>query len=619
MKEYVDFLSGQAPYDALDADDLQRLVRGIDVEFVAAGTTVVRENSAPLNNLWVVRTGMVEVVDRGQVVDQLGPGDTFGYISLLSGLSPAVSIRAAEDTLLYVLPDPRTVLKDPDRLRFSHYGSLISRPRMTKAGILDAASGPVGRFARPVIWCEPGTTAQEAARRITDAATSCALVHAEQGMAIVTDSDFRQAAGKGQLRTDTLAATLAHHPVLTVAEDTAVATAFLRMLEHGVHHLVLVSRSGQPTGVVRVVDLTSAETRDPLLIREAIRGATTLDQLREACRMLHPTAVELAEIGIPALQIASLLAAVVEALLRRLVDLDGSLDHSTPAASLLVLGSLARSEVLPRSDVDTALVWENPSGPFSVDSQMRDNAERLIQQMESCGLARCPDGANASNPLFSRSVAGWGAAAAGWIRDDADSGALLLTSIVADSRPITHVALGHRVLDTLAGAVRSQSFLERMMRFTLAARTPTGFVRDFVVEHSGEHKGQLNLKRGGLRPLTALGRWVAVVTGDGRGSTPERLRRGVDAGLLTTDEADTLIGAHAEIFSLLMRREVESIQSGTPLDHHVDPKTLDSLTRRYLREAFRAITAVQNTLEGDWVSRLPQPTMPPAAPDRLGA
>jgi CBS domain-containing protein len=376
--------------------------------------------------------------ERGAVVDQLGPGDTFGYISLLSGLSPAVSIRAGEDTLLYVLPDPRTVLKDSDRLRFSHYGSLMSRPRMTKAGILDAASGPVGRFARPIIWCEPGTTAQEAARRITAAGTSCALVHAEPGMAIVTDSDFRRAAGKGQLTTDTLALTLGHRPVLTVAEDAPVATAFLRMLEHGVHHLVLLSRSGQPTGVVRVVDLTSAETRDPLLIREAIRGATTLEQLQEACRMLHPTAVELAETGIPALQIASLLTAVVEAVLRRLVDLDGGLAHSTPAASLLVLGSLARSEVLPRSDVDTALVCEDPSGLISVASQMRDNAERLIQQMESCGLPRCPDGANASNPLFSRSVAGWEAAAAGWIRDDADSDTLLLTSIVADRRRPAH-------------------------------------------------------------------------------------------------------------------------------------------------------------------------------------
>ena len=605
MKEYIDFLSGQSPYDALDADDLQRLVCHIDVEFVMAGTQIVTENSSPLNNLWVVRTGLVEVLDRGAAIDQLGQGDTFGHISLLSGLSPAMSVRAVEDSLLYLLPDPRTVLKEPERLRFSHYGSMVARQQMTKAGLLDASSGPVNRFARPIIWCMPDTSLQEAARRITAAATSCALVDTGQGWAIITDSDFRKVIGGGSFSPDAPVSVLARYPALSVAEEVTVATAFLRMLEHGVHHLVLTGRSGRPTGVVRVVDLTSADIRDPLLIREAVRGATSIDQLREACRMLHPTAVELVDSRLPALQVATLLAAVTEAIIRRLVELDVDLSDSTPPASLLVLGSLARKETLPLSDVDTGLVWADPAGRFSVAAQMRAKAERLIVQMESCGLPRCPDGANASNPLFSRSISAWTAAAGGWMRDDADSGALLLTSMVADSRPVMHVALGRQVLETLSRTARSRPFLEQMMRFTLAVRPPTGFVRDFVVDHSGQHRGQLDLKRGGLRPLTALGRWVAVVTGDGRGSTPERLQRGADAGLLTVDEAETLVGAHTEIFSLLMQRETESIRTGTPLTHHVDPKALDTLTRRYLREAFRAISGVQNTLQSEWVARLP--------------
>ncbi len=608
MKEYVDFLSGQSPYDTLDADDLQRLVQGIDVEFVAAGSTIVRENSAPLSRLWVVRTGVVEVVDRGTVVDELGQGDTFGHISVLSGLSPALSVRAVEDTLLYGLPDPRTVLQHPERLRFSHYGSMVGRPKMTKAGILDAGSGPVSRFARPIVWCDPDTTLQQTARRISDAGTSCALVRTEHGIAIVTDSDFRLAAGNGRYAADAPVAEFATHPALSITEDAPVAAAFLRMLERGVHHLVLTSRSGRPTGVVRVVDLTSAETRDPLLIRDAISGADTVDQLREACQMLRPTAVELADQGIPAMQIASLLATVTEAVLRRLVELNYAVTATHPPSSLLVLGSLARKETLPLSDVDTGLVWEDPNGPFSVAEGMRSRAEELIRQMESCGLARCPDGANASNPLFSRSVSGWIAAARGWMRDDADSGALLLTSMVADSRPITHVTLGRQVLDTLAGAARSRPFLDQMMTFTLAARPPTGFVRDFVVEHTGEHKGQLNLKRGGLRPLTAIGRWAAIVTGNTRGSTQDRIRRGVEAGLFTVDESETLVGAHTEIFSLLMEREIESIRAGTALNHHVDPKSLDPLTRRYLRESFRAITSVQTTLQGEWVTRVRQST-----------
>ncbi len=34
MKEFVDFLGGQPPYDALDAGDLQRLARAVEVEYL---------------------------------------------------------------------------------------------------------------------------------------------------------------------------------------------------------------------------------------------------------------------------------------------------------------------------------------------------------------------------------------------------------------------------------------------------------------------------------------------------------------------------------------------------------------------------------------------------------
>ena len=610
MKEFVDFLSDQSPYDALDTEDLERLARRVEVEFAVAKTWVVSPGSPPLGNLWVVRAGLVEVLDRGSVVDHLGPGDTFGHVSLLSGLSPAMSVRAVEDCVLYVLPDPRGVLEHPERLRFSHYGTLIARPRLTGPGLLEGAERPVSTHARPIVWCTAETSVREAARRMSEARTSCALVTTHAGVGIVTDSDFRLAAGGDHLDLDSPVAAMARVPVLCLPEDASVAAGFLRMIEHGVHHLVLTSRSGRPTGVVRVVDMTATEIRDPLLVRDAITAATDVDQLRAACRALRPTAVELAASGLPAAQVASLLAAVTEAALRRLTQVSGALtdDTEVPDTSLLVLGSLARREFLPLSDVDTGLVWSDApraTGAGEPARHLHERAERFLGAMESCGLRRCPDGVNASNPLFSRSAAGWRRASTTWREHPGDQGALLLTSIVADSRPVTGAALGRDVLRSLAAAARGRDFLEAMTRFTLELRPPTGFVRDFVVEHSGEHRGRLDLKRGGLRPLTALGRWVAVLLGDTRGSTSERLRRGAAAGLLTHDEAESLVGAHTQIFSLLLSTEIASIVQGGQRTHHVDPRTLDSLTRRYLRESFRAISGVQNVLQSEWVSRLP--------------
>jgi CBS domain-containing protein len=221
------------------------------------------------------------------------------------------------------------------------------------------------------------------------------------------------------------------------------------------------------------------------------------------------------------------------------------------------------------------------------------------------GLRRCADGANADTPRFSRSLAQWTTATSGWLRDAGTEGALLLSTMLADSRPVTQLSLGRAVTDAMANAVRPPQFLNALLEYTLSARPPTGFVRDFVVEHTGEHRGELNLKRGGLRPVTSLGRWAAVVTGDTSGTTPDRLRRAADAGLLSVDESESLIGAFEQIYGLLLAQEVEAIRAGAPASTYLAPSRLDSLTRRHLRESFRAIAQVQSRLESQWRGQIP--------------
>ncbi len=104
--------------------------------------------------------------------------------------------------------------------------------------------------------------------------------------------------------------------------------------------------------------------------------------------------------------------------------------------------------------------------------------------------------------------------------------------------------------------------------------------------------------------MTSLGRWVGVVTGDVRGTTPERLRRGAAEGLLTEDEAHILVAAHDQVHALLLAAEVEEIRAGRPVSTYVTPGSLDALTRRYLRESFRAIARVQERLESEWQRRM---------------
>ena len=604
MKEYVDFLGSQPPYDALDAEDLERLARSVEVEYFEPGMALATEGSAPLDCLYVIRTGAVEVLAGGHVLDLLTKGDTFGHVSLRSRQPLAFTAVAVEDVLCYRLPDPTTVLRHPEQLLFENYGRLLTRTHTTdQVGRLDKGSGLVSRYVRPVVWCDATTRVREAAERISAAGQSCALVRLPEGSyGVVTDHDFRSQVASGRLSPEASVSELATAPMVSVSDRSSVAVAFLTMLERGVHHLVVTDERAQPVGIVRVVDLASAEVRDPLLVRAAVDSATSLDELTAACRSISPTLVELHDAKVSATHIGSILAAVMDAALRKLLEVELRAGRwPDVACSWLVLGSLARKEPLPDSDVDTALVWVDPAGV--PPEQLRGAAAGVLANMETCGLRSCPDGANASSPVFSRSLADW-ARSARWWQEQSGGNALLLTAMMADCRPVTDLAVGRRLTAALTRAPRTRDFLEAMSTLALSRRTPTGFVRDFVVEHSGERRGQLDLKRGGLRPITSIAAWLSLICGDNRGTTPERIRRACEAGLLTDDERDMLIGSFDLVYGLLLTQGVETIRSGGRFSAYISPGELDPLTRRYLRDAFRAISHVQASLAGHWIERM---------------
>jgi CBS domain-containing protein len=541
------------------------------------------------------------------VVDLLGPGDTFGHVSLLSGQPPTLSVRAAEDSLCYRLPDPREVIERPDRLRFDFYGSAVVRERLTatEGGLREKAHLPVTRFARPLVRCGPQTPIRDVARQITDSRLTCALVEFRDGLGIVTDMDFRRRVATGEVDASEPIHRIARRPARTVGADTTVATALLEMIEHDLRHLIVLDAGGRPAGMLRVVDLASSELRDPLVVRGAVEQATSVAELADACRLLPPTAVELFDTGVPPVRIGALLAAVLDAVLRRLLDLDREVARTPTACSWLVLGSLARREPLPTSDVDTALIWDDPEPGEEerVAAAVRAAASTVLDDMERCGLPRCHDGANADDPRFGRSLAGWERAASSWVRDLSGEGALLLATMLADSRPLNDVTLGRAATDRMLAATGTPQFRKALLEYTLSSRPPIGFVRNLVVEHSGEHRGQLSLKRGGLRPVTSLSRWVALMTADTHGTTPQRLRRGAAEGLLTGDESESLVGAYEHLYGLLLEQEVTAIRAGEPPSTYVDPAELDSLSRRHLRESFRAIAHVQDRLGSQWMAR----------------
>src|SRR5690242_3078624 len=97
------FLGKHPPFDSLAPQALERIGSGVRIEYFADDSVIIQSAGEPARFLYVIRRGAVELLEEEHVLDVLGEGEAFGYLSLLSGLSPVSTVRAAEDTICYLI------------------------------------------------------------------------------------------------------------------------------------------------------------------------------------------------------------------------------------------------------------------------------------------------------------------------------------------------------------------------------------------------------------------------------------------------------------------------------------------------------------------------------------
>jgi len=603
------FLGSFPPFDAVGADDLARIAAVAETEVVPKGKTIFSQGAGPVEYLWVVRSGSVEIIHDGRVLDLLGPGELFGHASMISGLPTGFEARAAEDTVCYRIPADvmRPLLARPDVLRFLAR-SIVNRA-VTTAPAGDSGTDPVqsrvGTLIRtPPLVCQGSEPIREAAKRMTAEGASAVLVPHGRTFGIVTDRDLRSRVIAADLSPDAPVSAIMTEPAYTVTADRLGGDVLLDMLERNVHHIPVLSPSGEVLGVVDDGDLVAAEARKPLLLRRAIALAESPADLTAVAAGLTPMIIALHDARVAAEHVAAVRSVVLDALTRRLVEL-AVRDAGDPPVPFtwFALGSLARREAVPSSDVDSALAWgDEGSGPEARDvaGYLSRVTLAVDEGLRACGMSPDAHGASAANPLFARSLASWHRAARSLSEDPTQEKALILVSVITDSRPVWStqgsVATG---LWEARPYPDHPDLLRLLARFALSFRPPTGFLRDFVVEHSGQRRGQLDIKHGGLIPIVDLARWAGMAAGIASASTLERLRAAEAAGTMESPEARTLIEAFGFIFSLRLDHQVEQLRRGQAPDDFIDPKTLNPLARSYLREAFRAVASVQANLAAE--------------------
>ncbi len=588
----LSFLQEHEPFRQLSQKELEELIRHMEVVYFPRGARILKRGEGENPYVYIVRKGAVQLLEEDRPIFLLEEGDLFGFPSALTQSPPQFDVLATEDVLAYRVHENhlRPYLRNP---RFARYFTQSFADRLRMA-IRTERSEEVLRYVQPVgalihrepVFVEPGDTVQKAARIMTNERISSVLIR-QDPLGIVTDRDLRSrvlAAGRGpETRVDAIMTS----PVRTLPMETPMFEAMLFMLQHNIHHLPL-TRDGSVIGVITDTDILRQQARSPLHLLRHIKRMVRNTELRQYRVLVHGLVQELFREGVDALSIGRIVSILNDTLVRTLLTHQEEILGPPPVPyAWMVMGSEGRMEQTLLTDQDNALVYAEPPG--GDNAYFQQLAQRTVEGLLTAGFPPCPGGYMATQ--WSQPLETWIQRYRSWI-EEPDTEALLKAAIFFDFR-FVHGELSPEPLETvIRSAGNNQVFLAHMAAAALRWRPPLG-----LFHRLRQEKGHIDIKKGGIQPIVALARVLALEAGSSERNTATRLKVAKEARRISEQAFENLVEAYRFLLAIRLEHQLRRLKEGKEPDNLIAPQELSTLQRRYLKEAFVIILEVQRSLE----------------------
>ncbi|PKN09924.1 MAG: hypothetical protein CVU73_03005 [Deltaproteobacteria bacterium HGW-Deltaproteobacteria-8] len=623
----VTFLKAALPFSLLPQRLLGSEGDSFSARSLAAGEEILTAGTIP-DAACVVRSGSLEATYAQCLSLTLLPGDMLGWEAALPTGQGAVTglwdVRAAEPSEVILIP--------LDALGRLMGDELFSRALIARAvGLASAADrarsqscqpGPdpflrlrVGDVACPAPVFVPSTASvAEAARVMARAKATAALVRAQNKnsdmgngavLGILTERDVLAkvvAAGKDA---ETLPVTEVMTPgLVTAGPEELLIEAFSRMVHHGIRRLVLLDVTGAPAGVLGERDMLSARGESPLALASEIANATAPEELTRTFERLHRMAGRSVAEGITSDAVGRLISEMHDRIMCRAWEM--VLDELGPAPAphaVLVLGSQGRREQFLATDQDLALAYDGADAGSGqeLEAWFARLGERLTQMLLEVGFPPCKNRIMLDNPDWRKSLDGW-LDLFDSIAETPDSEGILKASLLCDMRPVQVHGSGNgglnvRLREAMTRRLRKSSvLLKYMAREAVRFSPPLGLFGSFSLKKDDQGRGTLDIKRGGIFPITQGVKTLALDHGLAETGTCARLRLLHRSEALSVPLAEGLCDAYDFLQTLRMRTQAGHLRQGKPLDNDIRPDTLGAMERERLRSAFKLIAEFQSLL-----------------------
>ncbi len=580
-----------APFDRLNADELDLVRDSLDIAYYRPNETIVASNGEA-QSLVIVIKGAVEERDGGDLVALRGPGDMFDSRALVQGRGSNAFV-AREETLCNLLPRNVTLRLIDRNPRFASFFYLdiahkldaVSREQEAErfSPLLGARVEEI--YVHPAVFVDPDASIAAAGALMRENKSYALFVRDAAGAGILTRTDLLNATLRECRPIDSAVGALAHRPVVCVAPDDLVSTALLRMTKHNKRR-VAVAENGEFIGVLEDIDLLSFLAGNAQLVAGRIDRSRNVAELARAAQAIEPQIRTLRRQGVRVDVVCEIVSDLNRHLHARLFSIVAP-KSIREAGCFVVMGSEGRGEQTFRTDQDNGLIL---AGRVPEDDLAKFRLD-VFDALAQCGFPPCPGEVMVRNPVWSKTLEAYRADFGRWLALSDENGMMNIAMFYDAEATAGDAELLRAAKQGLIDMMRGERVrLARFARAIDAFPTPIGFFNNLVT--SKAEGDALDLKKGGVFPIVHGVRALSLEKGLHETGTSARIARLAELGLFDGQFARELTQALRYLLTLRLDAQIAE-KASTSL---VKPGELSTMERDLLRDAFHVVKRLREML-----------------------
>jgi PAS domain S-box-containing protein len=364
---------------------------------------------------------------------------------------------------------------------------------------------------------------------------------------IITSADILKRVTAEGLSMDLPVASIMSAPLISVGQETTLASAASIIDRKGISHLMVRNQEGDVTGIVTPEIISRRLFDSAAIIDACIDNSSSIDHLSR-CRMKLPVMIKplLSEIGNVS-TFTRILSHFNDVITTGIIEMAiRELGPPPSKFSFVVFGSAGREELTFNSDQDNAIIYTESDllTPEETKEYFMKLGTRICNSLHETGLVRCKGGYMASNPKWCTGIEEWKVYFNDWIMNsDADS--LLNFSVFFDFRHLygelsVFTGLENFVFDSLK---RRTTFFFSLAQSITRIKYPS-ISTAVSNDEEGKKKEQYFDVKAAMAPLVMIARIYALHKGIRLKGTSDRIRALKVSGALSEETCDELSYYH---------------------------------------------------------------------------